>query len=96
MSYPPELEALFCKEHKLEGGHPDFEYTLRKFAEIEIEERLRSRLIAEAFDRMSAAHKKRRKSPLYKLRKSSLLTKIGTVALVFTIVAIIIWIYFNF
>lgn len=51
----PEVRALYYTE--VEGkegkGHPDFEYSRRKFSELKIEERRRNELIKEALDRMN-------------------------------------------
>jgi DNA-directed RNA polymerase subunit M/transcription elongation factor TFIIS len=51
----PEVRALYFTE--IEGkegkGHPDFEYSQRKFSELKIEERRRNELIKKAFDRMN-------------------------------------------
>lgn len=41
------------------GGHPDFEYSRRKFSELDIEEQKRSELIERAFNRMNAQRKGR-------------------------------------
>jgi uncharacterized protein YkwD len=52
--YSPEVEALYYQEYKREDGHADFEYSRRKFAQLDIEEKQRSELIKQAFDRMNA------------------------------------------
>lgn len=62
--YSPEVEALYSQEYKREDGHPDFEYSRRKFAELDIEERERSELIKDALDRMNA-HYKRSSKPTH-------------------------------
>jgi hypothetical protein len=52
----PEIRALyFLESEQLESekGHPDFEYSRRKFRELEIEERRRNELIKQALDRMN-------------------------------------------
>jgi len=56
--YSPEVEALYYREYKREDGHPDFEYSRRKFAELDIEERIRSSLIKDALDRMKVHYKR--------------------------------------
>jgi uncharacterized protein YkwD len=50
----PEISALYHNE--IEGkddGHPDFEYSRRKFRELDIEEKRRNELIKQALDRMN-------------------------------------------
>jgi hypothetical protein len=53
----PEIEMLLNTEIHREDGHPDFEYSRRKFDELDIAEKERSELIAEAFDGMNAHFK---------------------------------------
>jgi hypothetical protein len=51
----PEIRVLYHIE--IEGkegkGHPDFEYSRRKFRELDIEERRQNELIKQALDRMN-------------------------------------------
>lgn len=49
----PETRALYYTEMQRENGHPDFEYTRRKFTELDIEEKRRNELIKKALDRMN-------------------------------------------
>ena len=49
----PEIRALYYTEAQHEGGHPDFEYSRRKFRELDIEEERRNELIKQALDRMN-------------------------------------------
>jgi hypothetical protein len=49
----PELRVLFGGEWNREDGHPDLEYSRRKFRELEIEEKRRNELIKQALDRMN-------------------------------------------
>jgi len=49
----PEIRALYYTEVQHEGGHPDFEYSRRKFRELDIEEKRRNELIEQALDRMN-------------------------------------------
>lgn len=53
----PEIRGLYYTEMQRQDGHPDFEYSRRKFVELDIEEQRRSELIKEAFDRMNAHYK---------------------------------------
>ena len=51
----PEIRVLYYTE--IEGkegqGHPDFEYSRRKFRQLDIEEKRRNDLIKQALDRMN-------------------------------------------
>jgi hypothetical protein len=51
----PEIRVLYHAE--IEGkegkGHPDFEYSQRKFRELDIEEKRQNELIKQALDRMN-------------------------------------------
>jgi hypothetical protein len=58
-NHPREVEELYNREYKREDGHPDFEYSRRKFAELDIEEKTRSELIKDALDRMNGYYKRR-------------------------------------
>jgi hypothetical protein len=51
----PEVRVLYYTEiqGKEEKGHPDFEYSRRKFGELDIEEKRRNELIKQALDRMN-------------------------------------------
>lgn len=49
----PEIRALYYTEIKEKEGHPDFEYSRRKFRELEIEEERQNELIKQALDRMN-------------------------------------------
>jgi hypothetical protein len=52
----PEIRVLYfteIKEKKQKEGHPDFEYSRRKFRELDIEEKRRNELIKQALDRMN-------------------------------------------
>jgi len=49
----PKIRALYYTEMQRENGHPDFEYTRRKFRELDIEEKRRNVLIKKALDRMN-------------------------------------------
>jgi hypothetical protein len=52
----PEVRALYFTESeqlRSENGHPDFEYSRRKFRELDIEEKRRNELIKQALDRMN-------------------------------------------
>jgi ribosomal protein L37AE/L43A len=48
----PAQRALFYEEWKREDGHPDFAFSRKRFEELDIEEKIRSRLIKEALDRL--------------------------------------------
>lgn len=54
VEHSPEIEKLQYMEMHRKDGHPDFEYSRRKFDELDIAEKERSELIAEAFDGMTA------------------------------------------
>jgi hypothetical protein len=45
----------YAEKERIEGkeGHPDFEYSRRKFRELDIEEKRRNELIKQALDRMN-------------------------------------------
>lgn len=49
----PEIRVLYLLEIKEKEGHPDFEYSRRKFRELKIEERRQNDLIKQALDRMN-------------------------------------------
>ena len=49
----PEVRALYYTEIEGKEGHPDFEYSRRKFRELDIEEGKRNELIKQALDRMN-------------------------------------------
>lgn len=49
----PEIRVLYYTEVEGKEGHPDFEYSRRKFRELEIEEKRRNELIKQALDRMN-------------------------------------------
>lgn len=49
----PEVRALYYTEMQYENGHPDFEYSRRKFRELDIEEKKRNELIKQALDRIN-------------------------------------------
>jgi len=61
----PEVKALYHKEMQREDGHPDFEYSRRKFAELDIEEKRRSELMEEALNRMNARYGGRHAIPTF-------------------------------
>ncbi|MEM2912531.1 MAG: hypothetical protein QW146_08515, partial [Candidatus Bathyarchaeia archaeon] len=46
----PEIAALYREEMQHQNGHPDFEYSRRKFAELEVEEKVRLAFIEKALD----------------------------------------------
>jgi hypothetical protein len=61
----PEVRALYLTESeglKSEDGHPDFEFSRRKFAELDIEEKRRNELIKQALDRMNERYRERKES----------------------------------
>jgi hypothetical protein len=49
----PEIRVLYDTEMQKENGHPDFEYSRRRFRELDIEERRQNELIKQALDRMN-------------------------------------------
>jgi len=49
----PEIRVLYYTEVEGKEGHPDFEYSRRKFRELKIEEKRRNELIKQALDRMN-------------------------------------------
>ena len=49
----PEIRVLYYTEMNRENGHPDFEYSRRKFRQLDIEEKRRNELIKQALDRMN-------------------------------------------
>jgi len=53
IEHSSEIRALYYTEMRYENGHPDFEYSRRKFRELDIEERRRNELIKQALDRMN-------------------------------------------
>lgn len=54
----PEISALYHTEVEgKEDGHPDFEYSRRKLAELDIEEKRRSALKEEALNRMNTHYR---------------------------------------
>lgn len=54
----PEVRVTFEKESRRENGHPDFAYSLKRFRELEMEEKLHSKLIKDALNRSKAYRKK--------------------------------------
>jgi hypothetical protein len=55
----PEIKALYHIEYKREGGHSDFVYWRKTFEALDIEEKVRNKLIQHAIDRMAEANKSR-------------------------------------
>ncbi|KPV63018.1 MAG: hypothetical protein AOA66_1088 [Candidatus Bathyarchaeota archaeon BA2] len=53
----PEVRITFEKEWR-EDGHPDFAYSLKRFKELDMEEKLHSKLIEAALNRSKAYRKK--------------------------------------
>ncbi|HLE75224.1 MAG TPA: hypothetical protein VI864_04170 [Candidatus Bathyarchaeia archaeon] len=53
----PRIKALFHTEYKREGGHSDFAYWRKTFEALDIEEKLRNKLIQQAIDRMADVNK---------------------------------------
>jgi len=53
----PEIAVILEKE-KREEGHPDFEYSLKRFKELDMEKKLHSKLIEDALNRSKAYRKK--------------------------------------
>jgi hypothetical protein len=63
----PEVRALYYTESeqvKSENGHPDFEYSRRKFRELDIEEKRRNELIKQALDRMNHYYAEIQEQPI--------------------------------
>ncbi|MCW3996417.1 MAG: hypothetical protein NWE98_09775 [Candidatus Bathyarchaeota archaeon] len=56
----PRIKASFYTEYKREGGHPDFAYLRKTIEALELEEKIRNKLIAQAIDKMVEADKQRR------------------------------------
>jgi mannitol/fructose-specific phosphotransferase system IIA component (Ntr-type) len=52
----PEIKALYYTEYMREGGHPDFVYWRRKFEALDIEGKVRDKLIQQAIDKMIEAN----------------------------------------
>ena len=52
----PEARVIFEKERR-EDGHPDFEYSLKRIKELDMEEKLYSKLIEDALNRSKAYRK---------------------------------------
>lgn len=61
----PELRVFLDSEWDREDGHPDFEYSRRKLAELSVEEQRRSELIEEALNRMNAHYRGRPTQSVY-------------------------------
>lgn len=61
----PEVRVLYYTEMQRENGHPDFEYSRRKFTELDIEEQRRSELIEEALDKMNAHYRGKHTIPTF-------------------------------
>jgi ribosomal protein L37AE/L43A len=55
----PEIERLQYTEMHREDGHPDFEYSRRKFTELDIAEEERLELITRAFNGMNSHYKRK-------------------------------------
>jgi hypothetical protein len=53
IEHSPEVRALYYTEMRYKNGHPDFEYSRRKFRQLDIEEKKRNELIKQALDRMN-------------------------------------------
>jgi hypothetical protein len=53
VNYSSKVRALYYTEMQYTDGHPDFEYSRRKFREIEVEEKKLNELIKQALDRMN-------------------------------------------
>ena len=53
----PEARVIFEKERR-EDGHPDFAYSLKRIKELDMEEKLYSKLIEDALNRSKAYRKK--------------------------------------
>ena len=53
IEHSPEVRALYYTEMQYENGHPCFEYSRRKFRQLDIEEKKRNELIKQALDRMN-------------------------------------------
>jgi len=54
----PEVRVSFEEEWRREDGHPDFAYSVKRFEELDMEEKLHSKLIADALNRSKAYRKK--------------------------------------
>ena len=48
MEYSPEIRVLYDTENQKKDGHPDFEYSRRRFRELDIEEKRQNELIKQA------------------------------------------------
>lgn len=57
VEHSPEIRVLYYTEMQREDGHPDFEYSRRKFTELDIAEKERSQLIDDALNGMNAYFK---------------------------------------
>jgi DNA-directed RNA polymerase subunit M/transcription elongation factor TFIIS len=55
----PEVRVTFEEEWRREDGHPDFAYSLERFKELDMEEKLLSKLIEDALNRSKAYGKKK-------------------------------------
>lgn len=53
IEHSPEVRVLYYTEMRCENGHPDFEYSRRKFRQLDIEEKKRNELIKQALDKMN-------------------------------------------
>lgn len=55
----PEVRVSLEKEWRREDGHPDFAYSLKRFKELDMEEKLHSKLVEDALNRSKAYRKKK-------------------------------------
>ena len=54
----PEVKVTLEEEWRREDGHPDFAYSLKRFQELDMEEKIHSKLIETALNRSKAYRKK--------------------------------------
>ena len=47
-NYPPQIKVLYDQEYRRQGGHPDWNFSRKKFEDLDIEEKTRNELIKQA------------------------------------------------
>jgi len=75
VEHSPEIRVLYYTEMQREDGHPDFEYSRRKFNELAIAEKERTELIKRALDGMNAYYKTKSQHKGEKVEEENIVRK---------------------